>query len=338
MATTIKCGLLALALVLVLCDRAQAQMHLGLTVDSVSENRIALLDNFKRAVEQRSGGTLLIDIKQHTDSVRDLPEQMGVLRAGELVGKVKEFGVFDLPYLIRSREHMKRIVDSSIMFRLASYARSADVEVLATLDGGFRELYSRDPISDWDDLAGKVVGGDWGTRSRGFDSYSGRLGTAPMAEFFRSFGADTPIGSDMSDSFGRPYGYVDVVDQPLDRGTSQKFLISYKFVFLTNHAFVPLFLVTSNRIWRGLSEEQRNAIKSAAVETQLLSFSVGARIDQTVLAGLRAHDGTNVKDERVAPLSSQSREAAREVWAEFAYHSVDGTNMLETIIGLGPRE
>jgi TRAP-type transport system periplasmic protein len=336
MAQITKRRLFALALALVVSGGAQAQTrHLGLSADSVSDDRIILLDHFKRAVEQQSTGRLLIDIRRRTENFRDPTVPLAVLRAGELVGAATEFEVFDLPYLIRSREHMQRVIGSPIvMDRLTSYARSVDLELLGTLDGGFRELYSRERISNWDDLHDKVVG-VWGsTRSRDYDILSGRFERTPMADFYRSLGADTPVGAVAAERAGRSL-YVDVVDEPLDGATSSRsFLARYKYIFLSNHAYVPLFLVARNGLWRDLPDQEKKALETAAAESQLFSFENGRTIDQSTLETLQRH-GASVED---SDLSLLSKEASREVWAEFAYGSAGSSSVLEAIVTLGPRE
>jgi TRAP-type transport system periplasmic protein len=66
-----------------------------------------------------------------------------------------EFGLFELPYLIQDREHMKRVEEEIVWPTLAPLAEQNGYRILAVWENGFRHITNNvRPINTPEDLSG----------------------------------------------------------------------------------------------------------------------------------------------------------------------------------------
>jgi TRAP-type C4-dicarboxylate transport system substrate-binding protein len=84
-----------------------------------------------------------------------------------------EFGMFELPYLVKDREHMKRIEEQIFWPTLAPIAEQKGYNILAVWENGFRHITNNvRPIVKPEDLKGiklRTPSGVW--RVRMFELY-----------------------------------------------------------------------------------------------------------------------------------------------------------------------
>ena len=97
---------------------------------------------FAELVEQKSGGKIKVRLfpsgqlggdLQTVSSIQGGTLDMTVLNAGLLVGQVKEFGLFDLPFLFDSAKQADAVVDGPFgqkLVRDAAFPRTLSVSVI----------------------------------------------------------------------------------------------------------------------------------------------------------------------------------------------------------------
>ena len=69
--------------------------------------------------------------------------------------QIDEFGLFEMPYLVRDREHMRAIEEDVVWPVLAPLAEARGYRIVAVWENGFRHVTnSRRPIESPEDLAG----------------------------------------------------------------------------------------------------------------------------------------------------------------------------------------
>src|SRR5919106_1501514 len=78
---------------------------------------------------------------------------------------VDAFGMFEMPYLVKDRDHMKRIEEEVFWPTLAPLAEEQGYKILAVWENGFRHITNNvRPIETPDDLQGiklRVPSGEW---------------------------------------------------------------------------------------------------------------------------------------------------------------------------------
>src|SRR5438445_13297348 len=71
---------------------------------------------------------------------------------------VPAFGLFEMPYLVKDREHLKRIDKEIVWPTLVPIAEKAGYRVLATWENGFRQITNNQrPIKTTEDLKGNKL-------------------------------------------------------------------------------------------------------------------------------------------------------------------------------------
>lgn len=108
---------------------------------------------FKEEVEKRTNGQLIISIfpSSQLGGEREIVEgqkigsiDMGVTTTGTMGSFLKDFNVFDMPYLFSSREHAHAVLDGPIGDEFAKkFEAAADIKILGWMEGGFRAEINR---------------------------------------------------------------------------------------------------------------------------------------------------------------------------------------------------
>lgn len=184
------------------------------------------------------------------------------------------FALFDMPFLVKDREHLKRIDDAIVMTDLAEDAKSKGLKLISTWENGFRQITNNEhPVIVPEDLEGLKL-------------------RTPQSEWrtgmFKTWGANpTPMA--FSEVFvGLQTGVVDGQENPLSNIDGAKFQEVQKYLSLSNHVYSPIWLTSSQAGWSKMPQDVKAAIAEVSVETQSWAFAKGAELDDKLLASLKA--------------------------------------------------
>lgn len=184
-----------------------------------------------------------------------------------------EFALFDLPYLVKDRDHLKRIDEEIVMIDLADSAEQRGLKIISTWENGFRQITnSSRAITTPDDLDGlriRTPQSDWRTR------------------MFSTWGANpTPMA--FSEVFvGLQTGVIDGQENPLSNIYGARLHEVQEYLSLSNHVYTPIWLTAGQQSWDQYSDEVREAISDAAAETQKWAFAKGAALDEELIGTMR---------------------------------------------------
>ena len=195
--------------------------------------------------------------------------------------QVDAFGLFEMPYLVRDREHMKAIEEDVVWPDLAPQAEAAGYRIVAVWENGFRHVTnSRQPVESPADLAGvklRTPSGVW------------RL------KLFQALGANpTPMA--LSEVFiGLQTGVIDGQENPLAQIWASKFYEVQEYLSLTGHVYTPAYLIVSPGRWDALPAEIRLVLEEEARATQAYVHETATRLDAELLdqvreAGMRVNE------------------------------------------------
>jgi tripartite ATP-independent transporter DctP family solute receptor len=223
------------------------------------------------------------------------------------------FFVLDLPFLFRDHQHAAKVLEGKVGTELLASLEKDKIHGLAfTYSGGFRVIPSTDrPINSVEDFKGMKV----------------RTTNSPVAqETLRELGA-TPVNLGLTDS-----------QTALDKGTINAAETTYirvtsvigersKYLNETYHSLFLTSILASDKFYKSLSQENREALKRAAV--------AAARIERED----SVHDGEVVRGEferqgvKVVRMSEANEKAFRAkvkpVYAKF--EPVFGKALVEEI-------
>jgi TRAP-type transport system periplasmic protein len=226
------------------------------------------------------------------------------------------FGVFEMPYLVKDRNHMKRIESEVFWKTLAPAAEAKGLKIVAVWENGYRHITnSRRPINTPDDLKGiklRVPEGKW--RVKMFQAYGANPSPMKFSEVFTALQT----------------GVMDGQENPFTQIYSAKFQEVQKFLSLTGHVYTPAYATVGAKKWASLPADVRSTLEAVARETQSFVYETAAKAEEELLGKLKAAGmqvNTPNKDAFIA--------ASRPVYDEFAKEVRGAKEVIERAIALG---
>jgi len=225
------------------------------------------------------------------------------------------FGVFEMPYIIKSRDHMKAVqaeIGDSV-FNAA--AEENGYKILSYFENGFRHITNNTrPVNTPDDLEGiklRTPNGEW------------------RVKMFKLYGANpTPMA--FSDVFtALKTGVIDGQENPYAQIWSAKFQEVQKYLSVTGHVYTPAYVLTSAKHFAKLPEDVQSDLMAAAAESQDAVYEMAAQLETELLENLK-NGGVEVneadKDAFIA--------ASKPIYDEFADSVKGGADLINTVQSL----
>jgi tripartite ATP-independent transporter DctP family solute receptor len=226
------------------------------------------------------------------------------------------FGVFEMPYLVKDRNHMKRIEEGVFWKMLAPAAEAKGLKVIAVWENGYRHITnSKRPINTPADLQGiklRVPEGKW--RVKMFQTYGANPSPMKFSEVFTALQT----------------GVMDGQENPFTQIFSAKFQEVQKFISLTGHVYTPAYATVGAKKWATLPADVRGTLEGIAKETQAFVYQKAAKDDEELLSKIKAAGvqvNTPNKDAFIA--------ASKPVYEEFAKEVKGAKEVIDRAIALG---
>lgn len=214
------------------------------------------------------------------------------------------FGLFEMPYLVKSRDHMGRIEKEIFWSQLAPTVEDKGYKIIAVWENGFRHITNNvRPINKPDDLQGiklRTPKGEW--RVKMFQSYGANPTPMAFSEVFTALKT----------------GVIDGQENPFAQIYSAKFQEVQKYLSLTGHVYTPAYVTVGKKRWESLPEDLRSEIERIAKDTQAYVYETAARMETDLLTRLKDAGMTVNEADKDAFIA-----ASESIYKEFA-NSVDG--------------
>jgi TRAP-type transport system periplasmic protein len=230
--------------------------------------------------------------------------------------EVDLFGIFEMPYLVKDREHMKRIEKDVVWPVLAPEAEKKGLKVLAVWENGYRHITnSKRPINVPEDLKGiklRVPEGKW--RVKMFQAYGANPSPLKFSEVFTALQT----------------GVMDGQENPFTQIYSAKFQEVQKHLSLTGHVYTPAYLIAGSKKFASLPADVRKILEDTAKETQAYVYQTAAADEDDLLGKLKAAGmqvNTPNKDAFIA--------ASKPVYEEFGREVKGSDQLIDKAIKLG---
>jgi tripartite ATP-independent transporter DctP family solute receptor len=227
----------------------------------------------------------------------------------------QRFGVFEMPYLVVSRAHMKKAAENpQVQKALFEPLPARGIRVLGVWENGFRHITNNvRPIVRPEDLKGiklRVPGGVW--RVKMFQAYGANPSPMPFAEVYSALQS----------------GVMDAQENPFSQIFSAKFHEVQKFLSLTGHVYTPAFLIVSEDFWKKLPKDVQDTLARIARETGEFARSEGDRLDRELQSKLAPPMTSNNPDKEAFIKASAG------VYEEFGKQVPGGTDLIKTVQAL----
>ncbi|PWC52464.1 TRAP transporter substrate-binding protein [Azospirillum sp. TSO22-1] len=230
---------------------------------SESSNQGRAVKFFADELAKRSGGKLKVkgfgdaslgnDIQMQQTLIGGAQEMM-VGSTATLVGIVKDFAVYDLPFLFNNEQEADAVLDGAFGQKLTAKLEEKGLVGLVYWENGFRNLTnSKRPVTKAEDLGGIKL----------------RVMQNPVyIDMFNRFGANAvPLA--FAELFtALETGTVDGQENPVTTIQSSKFYEVQKYLTISKHVYSPWIVLASKRWFDGLSNDERKIIREAAVASR----------------------------------------------------------------------
>jgi TRAP-type transport system periplasmic protein len=229
---------------------------------------------------------------------------------------VDAFGVFEMPYLVKDRDHMKRIEEEIFWPTLAPAAQEQGYKILAVWENGFRHITNNvRPIETPEDLQGiklRVPSGKW--RVKMFQAYNANPTPMAFSEVFTALQT----------------GVIDGQENPFAQIWSAKFQEVQNYLSLTGHVYTPAYVTAGKQKFESLPAEVQQVLEETAKETQDFVYETAAMLDENLLIKLK-EGGIQVnqadKDAFIA--------ASQPIYDAFSQDVEIGKELIDRAISLG---
>jgi tripartite ATP-independent transporter DctP family solute receptor len=226
------------------------------------------------------------------------------------------FGMFEMPYLVKDREHMKRIEKEIFWSSLEPAVEKKGLKVIAVWENGYRHITNnKRPINvpkDLDGLKLRTPKGKW--RVKMFQAYGANPSPLAFSEVF------TALKTGVYDGQENPYSQI----------YSAKVHEVQKFLSITGHVYTPAYVTVGAKRWASLPADVRSALESAAKETQAFVYETAAADEAELLGKIKAA-GVQVNDADKNAFIA----ASKPIYAEFAKEVKGSQALIDRAIALG---
>lgn len=219
------------------------------------------------------------------------------------------FGLFEMPYLVKDREHMARIRDEIVMPSMAPQAESAGFRIIGIWENGFRQITNNErPINTPEDLAGiklRVPNGEW--RVKMFETYGASPSPMAFSEVF------VALQTGVMDGQENPYAQI----------YPSRFYEVQTYLSKSNHVYTPGYVV-AGRSWSKYDPEVQQVLEETAVEMQDVVYEIAAGLDTELLQKL-IDEGMEVNEVDTAAFV----EASQPIYDQFAEQVEGAAELIE---------
>lgn len=226
-----------------------------------------------------------------------------------------EFGMFDMPYLVKDRDHMKRIEKEIVWPKLEAVVEEKGYQVIALWENGFRHITNnKHPIYKPADLQGiklRTPKSVW--RVKMFQAYGANPSPLSFSELFVALQTGTFDGQE------NPYAQI----------ASAKLNEVQKYLSITGHVYTPAYVTVSKEHWAKLPEDVRKTIEETAKETQAFVYDTAAKLEVELLEQLKA-GGMEVNEAD----KDAFIEASAAIYKEFGESVPGGSELVQQALSL----
>lgn len=237
---------------------------------------------FKELAEKATHGRVKVEVYPNSTLYKD-KEEMEALQLGAVqmlapsLAKfgplgVKEFELFDLPYIFPSKDVLYRVTEGPIGKSLFKKLESKGIEGLAYWDNGFKVMSANKPLIHPADFRGLKMRIQ---PSKVLDAQMRALGANPQAMAF----------SEVYQALQT--GVVDGTENPPSNLYTTKMYEVQKNVTVSNHGYLGYAVIVNKKFWDGLPSDIRSELEGAMKETTKYNNEIAQRENDQAMDAIR---------------------------------------------------
>lgn len=255
-------------------------------------------DFFAKRAGELTRGKVKVDVYPNSQLYKD-KEEMEALQLGAVqmlapsLAKfgplgVKEFEVFDFPFLFDDTADLHRVTQGAVGASLLGKLDAKGVKGLAFWDNGFKSFSANTPLRTVADFKGKK-----------FRIQSSKV----LEEEIRALGGIPHVMAFSEVYQALQTGVVDGTENPISNFYSQKMHEVQKHLSLSNHGYLGYAVIVNKKFWDGLPADVRAQLEQAMKEATTYANRIAQEENDSSLEAVRKAGKTTVyaltKDERL---------------------------------------
>ena len=246
-------------------------------------------ERFKQLAEKATNGRVKVELYPNSQLYKD-KEELEALQLGAVqmlapsLAKfgplgVKEFEVFDLPYIFPSKQGLYAVTEGPVGKSLMQKLEPKGITGLAFWDNGFKVMSANKPLhmpADFKGLKMRIQS------SKVLDAQMRALGANPQVLAF----------SEVYQALQT--GVVDGTENPPSNMYTQKMHEVQKHVTLSNHGYLGYAVIVNKKFWDGLPADIRASLTQAMQEATTYEKAIAQRDNDMALEAIKKTGKTTV--------------------------------------------
>ena len=246
-------------------------------------------EQFKKLAEERTKGRVKVEVYPNSSLFKD-GEEMEALQLGSVqmlapsLAKfgplgVREFEVFDLPYIFDNQDELHKVTSGPVGTGLFKKLESKGIVGLAYWDNGFKVMSANKPIrvpADYKGLKMRIQS------SKVLGDEMKALGAIPQVMAF----------SEVYQALQT--GVVDGTENPPSNFYTQKMHEVQKYLALTEHGYLGYAVIVNKKFWDGLPPDVRTTLEGAMKDATKFANDIAKKENDDALAAVKASGKTEI--------------------------------------------
>lgn len=244
---------------------------------------------FKKRAEELTQGKVKVEVYPNSQLYKD-KEEMEALQLGAVqmlapsLAKfgplgVKEFEVFDLPFIFNDYDDLHKVTKGPAGKALLDKLAPKGILGLAYWDNGFKSFSANSPMKTPADLKGKK-----------FRIQNSKV----LEEQMRTIKAIPQMLAFSEVYQALQTGVVDGTENPISNFYTQKMHEVQKYMTITDHGYLGYAVIVNKKFWEGLPADIRTQLETALVEATDYANTIAMDMNKKDLESVKASGKTAV--------------------------------------------
>jgi C4-dicarboxylate-binding protein DctP len=249
----------------------------------------AAAEKFKELAEKYTNGKVKVEVYANSTLYKD-KEELEALQLGAVqmlapsnskfgpIG-VREFEVFDLPYILPDLATLRKVTDGPLGAKLLKLLEPKGMTGLAYWDNGFKVMSANKKLIAPADYKGLKF----------------RIQSSKVLEAqFRSLGAIPQVMAFSEVYQALQTGVVDGQENTASNMYTQKMHEVQKYLTITNHGYIGYVVVVNKKFWDGLPGDIRSQLDKAMKEATAFGNGQSAKENDEALEEIKKAGKTEI--------------------------------------------
>ena len=246
-------------------------------------------ERFKQLAEERTKGRVKVEVYPNSTLYKD-GEEMEALQLGSVqvlapsLAKfgplgVRDFEVFDLPYMFEDYAQLDKVADGPVGKNLFKKLEAKGIVGLAYWHNGFKVMSANKPLREPGDMKGLKM----------------RIQSSKvLSDEMKALGAIPQVMAFSEVYQAMQTGVVDGSENTPSNMFTQKHHEVQKYVTLTDHGYIGYAVIVNKKFWDGLPADVRTAIEGAMRDATKYANDIARKENEDALAQIKKAGKTEV--------------------------------------------